>query len=151
MIAREQSVRAMRVFSSSIYFPFYLCYTSYMERYNGKNLENARRNRRERNATHQEAILWHVFLKKHIINFSRQYRMERYILDFYAPSIKLAIEIDGGQHYEDEAIAYDRERTALLQEKGVTVLRFTNDDIDKRLNATILAIEKEIEKLKAQG
>ena len=77
--------------------------------------------------------------------------MDRYILDFYAPSIKLAIEIDGGQHYEDEAIAYDRERTALLQEKGVTVLRFTNDDIDKRLNATILAIEKEVEKLKAQG
>ena len=120
-----------------------------MEHYDRKNLTFARNNRKQRHATRQEGLLWHLYLKKCEINFSRQYRLNRYILDFYAPSIKLAIEIDGGQHYEDEVIAYDRERTALLEEKGVTVLRFTNDDIDKRLNATVLAIEKEVETLKA--
>ena len=123
-------------------------YNLTMERYDRKNLSFARENRKARHATRQEGLLWHLYLKKSDTNFSRQYRMDKYILDFYAPSICLAIEIDGGQHFEDVTIAYDSARTALLQAKGVTVLRFTNDDVDKNLNGVMLAIEKEIERLK---
>ena len=119
-----------------------------MDRYNGKNLDRARRNRRERNATRQEGVLWHVFLKKHKINFSRQYRIGNYILDFYAPSIRLAIEIDGGQHYEDRSLAYDVARTEYLNARGICVLRFTNSDVDKSLIAVMSAINKEIERIK---
>ena len=113
-----------------------------MERYESKNLKRARTNRRERNATRQEAVLWHTFLKSSVVNFARQYRIGNYILDFYAPSIKLAIEIDGGQHYEDAAIAYDSARTLYLNNCGIRVLRFTNADIDKNLNATIRSIKR---------
>ena len=115
-----------------------------MHKYSSNNLNNARMNRRERNATHQEAILWHTFLKKCEINFARQYRVGRYILDFYAPSIKLAVEIDGGQHYDDANIAYDRERTTYLNMLGITVLRFSNDDIDKNLYGTVDLIKAKI-------
>ena len=119
-----------------------------MERYNSKNLQNARRNRRERNATRQEAVLWHVFLKSCEINFARQYRIANYILDFYAPSVKLAIEIDGGQHYEESAIEYDEKRIRFLETKGVTVLRFTNNDVDKNLNGVISEIKRVIQEKK---
>ena len=125
-----------------------MLYNQYMEHYEGKNKENARKMRRGRNATRQEGILWHVFLKHNETNFARQYRIGNYILDFYAPSIKLAIEIDGGQHYEDEALRYDQARTAFLQEHDIEVLRFTNTDIDKNLYAVMDAIRRGIEKRK---
>ncbi len=108
--------------------------------YDPKNLENARQNRRQRNATRQEGVLWHTFLKKCDPRFYRQYRVGIYILDFYCPKRKLAIEIDGGQHYADEGMRYDENRTLSLNEKGITVLRFTNEDIDKNLKGTIEVI-----------
>ena len=119
-----------------------------MEFYEAKNKSKARENRKERNATRQEAVLWHVFLRTCEVNFSRQYRIGNYILDFYAPSIKLAIEIDGGQHYEEESLCYDEERTAFLNERGICVLRFTNVDIDKRLIAVTDAIRHKIGEMK---
>ena len=122
-----------------------------MEPYDRKNLKFARHNRKVRNATPQEGILWHLFLKKCEVNFTRQFRVDTYILDFFAPSIKLAVEVDGGQHYEDSAIVYDQERSDLLSVKGITVLRFTNTDVDKNLNGVIIAIKQEIRKLKKEN
>lgn len=112
-----------------------------MEKYASKNLKRARTNRRERNATRQEAVLWHTFLKSYKVNFARQYRVGSYILDFYAPSIKLAIELDGGQHYEDQAILYDEKRTAFLKSVGIKVIRFSNDEVNKNLNGVIARIK----------
>jgi len=112
--------------------------------YNADNLKYARKNRKQRNATKQEGILWHTYLKKASYHFYRQYRVGDYILDFYCPKKHLAIELDGGQHYEDRAIAYDRERTEFLTERGISVLRFTNDDIDRSLYAVIDRIRKKI-------
>ena len=122
-----------------------------MHPYDPKNLQNARQNRRARNATKQEAVLWHLFLKSCEVNFSRQYRIDRYILDFYAPSLRLAIEIDGGQHYEAAAIEYDEKRTAFLNERGVFVLRFTNTEIDKNLKGVVIEIKRVIRKRKEEG
>ena len=102
-----------------------------MYRYKAGNLTHARNNRKQRNATRQEGVLWHCYLKNCPINFSRQYRIDNYIVDFYAPSIKLAIELDGGQHYEEDGMEYDRRRTKRLNDLGVTVLRFTNPDVDR--------------------
>ncbi len=73
--------------------------------------------------------------------------MDNYILDFYAPSIKLAIELDGGQHYEDKGLAYDAHRTEVLSRLGVTVLRFSNLDIDKHLKRSVDQIVAQIELL----
>ena len=115
-----------------------------MDRYKNNNLIFARQNRRARNATKQEAILWSFVLRKHKTNFTRQYRLGDYILDFFAPSVRLAIEVDGGQHYDDEALSYDRDRTLFLNENGVTVLRFTNEDVEKNLSAVARRINETI-------
>ena len=119
-----------------------------MIKYNANNKEYARYNRRQRNSTRQEGILWHIYLKKCSVRFCRQYRIDDYIIDFYAPSVKLAIEIDGSQHYEDKNIEYDNNRTAVLESFGIKVLRFLNIDIDKHLNDVVLSIENEIAELK---
>ena len=123
-------------------------YTIIMLRYNSDNLNFARANRKQRNSTRQEGILWHCYLKSCPINFSRQYRVDNYILDFYAPSIKLAIELDGSQHFEDRGEAYDIVRTERLNNVGVTVLRFTNLDVDIHLADVVRQIENKIRDLK---
>ena len=66
-------------------------------------------------------------------------------MDFYCPKKKLAIELDGGQHYDNDAILYDQQRTAFLNENGITVLRFTNDDVDKNLKEVVAVIKRAID------
>ena len=65
--------------------------------------------------TEHERKLWFTFLKDHPLRFSRQKVMDTYILDFYCHRAKLAIEIDGSQHYEERQENYDFERTAYLK------------------------------------
>jgi len=119
-----------------------------MQRYNKNNLFFARQNRRQKNATRQEGVLWHTYLKTCPVNFARQYRIGDYIVDFFAPSIKLAIELDGGQHYEERNADYEKRRTDYLRSVGVTVLRFTNPDVDRNLHRTVEQIVSVIERLK---
>ena len=118
-----------------------------MPKYNPDNLDFARQNRKQRNSTRQEGVLWHIYLKSCPINFSRQYRIDNYILDFYAPSIKLAIELDGSQHFDEQGMLYDEQRTKVLNDLGITVLRFSNLDIDKHLKRSVDQIVVQIEQL----
>ncbi len=57
-----------------------------------------------------------------------------YILDFYSTQIKLAIELDGSQHYYDGYIEQDKNRDINLNQQGIKVLRYSNLDINKNLN-----------------
>ena len=94
--------------------------------------------------TKEEKHLWYDFLKKLPITVNRQKVFGRYILDFYIPVRKLAIELDGSQHYDDEGIAKDRIRENYLKRFGVRVLRYTNLDINRSFNAVCYEICKEI-------
>ena len=67
--------------------------------------------------------------------------INNYILDFYCHSAALAIELDGPQHYEEEAIEYDKARTEYLNGLGIEVLRFTNKDLDINFNDVCKSIE----------
>ena len=73
-------------------------------------------------------MLWSRIRRKQIndIQFYRQKPIENFIVDFYAPSAKLVIEIDGGQHFEEEHSQKDSRRDAHLQKLGLKVLRFDN-------------------------
>ena len=96
--------------------------------------------------TEEEKIIWST-LKKHFPNvqFRRQFGVGHYILDFYCPRNKLAIEIDGAQHLENKE--YDKMRDSFLRGKGITLVRFWNSDVRKQLNSVITTITKELQKL----
>ena len=88
-----------------------------------------------RNATKQENHLWYDFLRKLPVRFYRQYTIENYIVDFFCPKANLVIELDCSQHYEPSAIEYDIKRTRTLNRHDLTVLRYTNRDINERFDA----------------
>lgn len=85
-----------------------------------------------KNMTRQERKLWYDFLKPLPITFHRQKVLGNYILDFYCAEAKLAIELDGSQHYSSHGEQADNKRDAILREFGITVLRYSNKDIDFR-------------------
>ena len=85
-----------------------------------------------KNMTKEEIRLWYGFLSTCPIHFRRQQIIGSYIVDFYCHEKKLVIEIDGSQHYETEGITADRTRDAYLSEKGLTVLRYSNADVNQR-------------------
>lgn len=99
----------------------------------GQSVHNASNLRK--NLTKQERHLWYDFLKSLPVHFYRQYTIEKYIVDFFCPKANLAIEIDGSHHYEEDSIKYDECRTKTLESYGITVLRYTNRDINKRFES----------------
>ena len=88
--------------------------------------------------TKEERHLWYDFLRVYVPRFTRQKIVEPYILDFYCCAAGLAVELDGGQHYEDAGKAYDERRTAYLQQQGIQVLRFSNLDIIRNFDGVCL-------------
>ncbi len=82
--------------------------------------------------TDEEKHLWYDFLKNLPVSFNRQKVIGKYIVDFYCAKSKLVIEIDGSQHYEDEGLEKDKQRDKYLQSLGLTVIRYTNLDINLR-------------------
>ena len=96
--------------------------------YNGKNTILAKNLRK--NATKQENHLWYDFLRNYEIKFQRQRTIDNFIADFYCQKANLIIEIDGSQHYSIEGIQKDNFRTENLKQYGLTVIRFTNEQID---------------------
>jgi len=106
--------------------------------HNDPKLKNKRRELR-RNQTDAEKALWARLRNKQFygLKFFRQYSMGAYILDFYCPLLKTAIELDGGQHNEDEQRKYDTIRTDYLQKYGITVLRFWNNDVISNMEGVL--------------
>jgi len=104
--------------------------------------ENARALRKEQTKAEQQ--LWKVLRNSQVCNlkFRRQHGFDNYILDFYCHSIKLAIEVDGEVHNDPEVAANDTLRTNNLNENGITVLRFKNEEVEKNISVVIKKIEQ---------
>ena len=92
---------------------------------NDPGLKNRRRELR-RTQTDAEKVFWSKVRARQLfgMKFFRQYSFGPYILDFYCPAIKLAIELDGGQHNEAKGMKSDTERATYLNGQQVEVLRF---------------------------
>jgi len=97
------------------------------------------------NMTPAEAQLWENLKEKKLEGrkFRRQHSVGNYILDFYCPSEKLGIELDGEAHNSPSAEEYDSDRTLFLNEFGIKVIRFENKLIFERLDAVLEAITEE--------
>lgn len=84
-----------------------------------------------KNMTRQERHLWYDFLKTLPMTVHRQKAIGPYIVDFYIAGKKLVIELDGSQHYSIPGKQADAVRDGYLREQGLTVLRYSNSDVDR--------------------
>jgi very-short-patch-repair endonuclease len=96
------------------------------------------------NLTPAEASLWKLLQGKKLEGkkFRRQHSVGNYILDFYCPSQKLAIELDGSHHFSEEYISKDAIRTHYLNSQGIKVIRFENKLVFDKTDWVIDEIKK---------
>lgn len=101
-----------------------------MNIHNRKNLKKTRQRLRN-NMTHAEVLLWTQLKGKSLngLKFRRQHSIDKYIIDFYCPEKKFAIEVDGPTHLTKDAIRHDCEKHNLLRDLDINVLRVTNEEI----------------------
>ena len=100
--------------------------------------------------TKEERHLWYDFLRTYPVRFSRQKVLGKYIADFYCAEAKLVIELDGSQHYEDGNIEKDAERTAFLEEYGLTILRIPNNEITRNFRGVCEHIDTAVRQFLSQ-
>ena len=104
-----------------------------------------RRKELRNNATPQEILLWSKLKHSQLgFKFRRQHSIDGYIADFYCPSKRLVIEIDGSQHFEKDNIEYDEIRTNYFSGLGIKVLRFDNGQINSNLEDVLKNILNEL-------
>ena len=121
-----------------------------VNRYNRRTLRRDLRS----NGTAAEAVLWRCLRAKQVegVQWRRQFSIGTYILDFYAPQLKLCIELDGDPHYTPGGCVYDMQREEwLLRVHGIRTIRFENVDVfrhNESIIEYIRAITKDI--LRAQ-
>ena len=91
--------------------------------------------------TPQERKLWFLYLRSHPFHFRRQQPFGPYIADFYCPTAKLVIEVDGSGHFQPDGLEYDRWRDAFMNGQDIRVLRFFNHQIDHEFSSVCTKIE----------
>ena len=112
-------------------------------KYNKSNVSYAQDLRK--NMAKEEKHLWYDFLKKLPVTVNRQKNIGDYIVDFYIASKRIVIEIDGIQHGMPQNRREDEKRDFDFYNLGITVLRYTNFDINRHFNAVCEEILKHLE------
>ena len=110
--------------------------------YDNKNVQLARNLRK--NMTPWEIKLWCLFLRKYPLRFTRQKPIGRFIADFYCAKAKLVVELDGSGHNSGKQKEKDAVRTDFFESLGITVIRFSNLDIDKNFYGVCSVIDEMI-------
>ncbi len=115
--------------------------------FNNTSLKNRRRKLRA-NQTNAEKKLWEFLRGRRFrgLKFYRQFSVGAYILDFYCSKLRLAIELDGGHHKENETVLYDKDREKILKASNVRVIRFWNDEVENNTENVLGKLDEEINK-----
>ncbi len=122
-----------------------------MHPYNHKAMEGRRRQLRGR-LTKAEKLFWYAVRDQQIlkVKFRRQYSVDAYVVDFYAAIPRLAVEIDGEYHLDEDQKAYDTLRQKNIEARGITFLRFTNQEVTTALDGVIQRLESTLQRLHTQ-
>ena len=126
----------------------YACYMTASHHHPPISMQMKRRAREfRREQTDAEKTMWRLLRDRQLdgAKFRRQHVIENYIIDFYCHEAKLAIELDGGQHAEPAQQAHDDERTRVLKEQGIHVMRFWNNEVLKNPQGVLLVIGEALE------
>ena len=98
------------------------------------------------NQTEAEKTLWKHLRNRQLyeMKFFRQFSVGPYVLDFYCPQLRLAIELDGGHHTDDDTRAYDAERSIYLLTQRIDVLRFWNHEVLQQTASVLHRIAEKV-------
>ena len=115
-----------------------------------KKLEKEKRRKLRQDIVKAEKVIWDKIRNRQIedCKFRRQYSVDKYVIDFYSPILKLAIEIDGESHFEEGAAEYDRERQSYIESLGIKFIRFTNNDVYENLDGVLVRIVLKVRELR---
>lgn len=117
-------------------------------RFNRTAFKTAIVRRLRRDSTRVEMRLWQKLRNRQLgIDFRREHPAGPFVLDFYCPSLRLAIELDGGQHAEARNAAADGKRDQWLTDRGVIAMRFWNSDIVENLAGVLEVMAAKIQEL----
>jgi very-short-patch-repair endonuclease len=99
-----------------------------------------------KNMTEAESFLWQRIRRKQLKGrqFYRQKNIGNYIVDFYCPSAKVIVELDGGQHYTQEGIRRDQVRDKSLESLSVIILRFSDSEVFKNIEGVLERIFEQL-------
>ena len=102
-----------------------------------------------RTPTPTENMLWRRLKGKQLdgLRFRQQHGYGPYVLDFYCPSLRLCIELDGNIHDEEQVRLKDEERTEFLLEQRIHVLRFRNEDVENDVEGVLERIREYINRV----
>jgi len=121
-------------------------------RFDLTKIKTERARQLRRNSTDVEMRVWQKLRNRQLdVDFRRQHPAGNYVLDFYAPTIRLAVELDGGQHAQTASIARDQARTRWLEDRGVTMLHFWNSDVVQNVSGVLEVIAAKVAELQSSG
>ena len=97
-----------------------------------------------KNMTKEERHLWYDFLKTLPVTVNRQKVIGNYIVDFYIATVKLVIELDGSQHYEEKGLLKDKIRTERIEKRNLTVMRIPNNEVNRNFEGVCQYIDNAV-------
>ena len=113
---------------------------------NNSSILHANAKELRKQMTKEECHLWFDYLMTYRPKFRKQTIIGHYIVDFYCAQAKLAVELDGSQHYEEDGKEYDRKRSKELEELGVMVIRFQNNEVMQVFEGVCERIDQYVKK-----
>ena len=119
-----------------------------MTKHYNKKSEQEKRRRLRKNMTYCEKIVWLNLRKRQLgYRFLRQYSVDHFVVDFYCPELKLAIEVDGASHNDPEQNKYDIQRQKYLEEFNIKFVRIKDEEFLGNPNKAFMKIEDTIKLL----
>ncbi|MEA2030270.1 MAG: endonuclease domain-containing protein, partial [candidate division Zixibacteria bacterium] len=97
--------------------------------------------------TPAEKKIWYEVLRNRQfenLRWLRQRPIDNFIVDFYCAELKLILEIDGDSHFTEDNMIYDKERTKILEQYELTLIRFTNKEVMQNLSGVYQALLQQI-------
>lgn len=120
-----------------------------MPKHFNKPTEKSKRRRLRRDQTPAEELVWRFLRNRRTKNFKfrRQYSIDKFVIDFYSPELKLAVEIDGDVHDLPEQKEHDTVRQSYLESFGIKFIRIRNEELFANTDKAFEKIEKMIKVL----
>ena len=117
-----------------------------MTKHYNKSSEKEKRRKLRQNQTNAEELVWRYLRNKQMLGykFKRQYSIDHFVIDFYCPELKLAVEVDGESHNNPEQGEYDIKRQKYLEKFNVKFVRIKDEDLIGNPNQALMKIENAI-------